>query len=166
MYLYWAQYLHILQDSKCYLTIRQHRYSPNSQVTDIPLTERQRLKDDHLSTSLWFFSLPLGYRTQWQRTAILRGHPSHYLSACTWVWTHAPWVPRQVCYPLGHSGRYSVYIVWGTKNMKMSIFNLRLPHYFFMVFTATKTRRSSVEIPFQVCIEHSCRILDFRNIYK
>ena len=32
----------------------------NSQITDIPLTERQRLKDDHLSTSLRFFSLPLG----------------------------------------------------------------------------------------------------------
>ena len=32
----------------------------NSQVTDIPLTERQRLKDDHLSMSLRFFNLPLG----------------------------------------------------------------------------------------------------------
>ena len=32
----------------------------NSQITDIPLTERQRLKDDHLSTSLRFFNLPLG----------------------------------------------------------------------------------------------------------
>ena len=32
----------------------------NSQITDIPLTKRQRLKDDHLSTSLRFFSLPLG----------------------------------------------------------------------------------------------------------
>ena len=32
----------------------------NSQVTDIPLTERQSLKDDHLSTSLRFFNLPLG----------------------------------------------------------------------------------------------------------
>ena len=36
MYLYSVQYLHILQDSKPYLT----RYSPNSQVTDIPLTGR------------------------------------------------------------------------------------------------------------------------------
>ena len=33
---------------------------PNFEVTDIPLTERQRLKDDHLSTSLRFFNLPLG----------------------------------------------------------------------------------------------------------
>ena len=33
---------------------------PNSQVTDITLTGRQRLKDNHLSTSLWFFNLPLG----------------------------------------------------------------------------------------------------------
>ena len=40
MYLYSAQYLHILQDSKRYLPIRLFRYSPNSQVTDIPLTGR------------------------------------------------------------------------------------------------------------------------------
>ena len=32
---------------------------PNSQVTDIPLTERQRLTDDNLSTSLRFFNLLL-----------------------------------------------------------------------------------------------------------
>ena len=32
----------------------------NSQITDISLTERQRLKDDHLSMSLRFFNLPLG----------------------------------------------------------------------------------------------------------
>ena len=31
----------------------------NSQITNIPLTERQRLKDDHLSTSLRFFNLQL-----------------------------------------------------------------------------------------------------------
>ena len=40
VYLYSAQYLHILQDSKRYLTNRLHKYSPNSQVTDIPLTGR------------------------------------------------------------------------------------------------------------------------------
>ena len=40
VYLYSAQYLHILQDSKPYLTNRLHKYSPNSQVTDIPLTGR------------------------------------------------------------------------------------------------------------------------------
>ena len=33
---------------------------PNSQSTDIPQTERHRLKDDHLSTSLRFFNLRLG----------------------------------------------------------------------------------------------------------
>ena len=44
-------------------------------------------------------------RAQWQRTTILSGHPSHYVSACTWDWTHVLWVPRQVCYPLGHSGK-------------------------------------------------------------
>ena len=32
----------------------------NSQITYIPLTERQRLKDDHLSMSLNFFNLQLG----------------------------------------------------------------------------------------------------------
>ena len=32
----------------------------NSQVTGISLTETQRLKDDHTSMSLRFFSLPLG----------------------------------------------------------------------------------------------------------
>ena len=37
-----------------------HMYSPNSQVTDINLTGRQRLKDDHLSLSLRFFSLGMG----------------------------------------------------------------------------------------------------------
>ena len=35
-------------------------YKYNSQVTDIPLNERQRLRDDYLSTSLRFFSLTLG----------------------------------------------------------------------------------------------------------
>ena len=30
------------------------------QVIDIPLTEKNRVKDDHLSTCLRFFSLPLG----------------------------------------------------------------------------------------------------------
>ena len=54
------QYLDILQETKCYLTHRTAQVQPNSQVTDIPLTERQRLKDEHLSTSLRFFSLPVG----------------------------------------------------------------------------------------------------------
>ena len=78
---------------------------PNCHVTGIPLTERQRLKDDHLWMSLRFFSLPLGIIPNDKRTAILSGHPSHYVSACTWVWTNVLWVPKQVCYPLGHSGR-------------------------------------------------------------
>ena len=38
---------------------QMYKYNSSSQVTDIPLTERQRLKDDHLLTSLWFFSMPL-----------------------------------------------------------------------------------------------------------
>ena len=47
-------------DSKYYLTHPTVQVQPNSQVTDIPLTETQRLKDDHLSMSLRFFNLPLG----------------------------------------------------------------------------------------------------------
>ena len=59
-YLYSAQYLHVLQDSKHYVTHPTTQVQPTSQVTDIPLSERQRLKDDHLSTSMRFFSQPLG----------------------------------------------------------------------------------------------------------
>ena len=54
------KYLHVLQDSKCYLTHPTVKVQYNSQIADIPLTEIQRLKDDHLSTSLRFFNLPLG----------------------------------------------------------------------------------------------------------
>ena len=43
-----------------YMTHPTVQVQINSQETGIPLTERQRLKDDHLSTSLRFFSLPLG----------------------------------------------------------------------------------------------------------
>ena len=60
VYLYSAQYLHVLQDSKYYMTHPTVQVQSNSYITDIPLTERQRLKDDHLSTSLRFFKLPLG----------------------------------------------------------------------------------------------------------
>ena len=60
LYLYSAQYLHVLQDSKCYMTHSTVQVQSNSQITDIPLTERQRLMDDLLSTSLRFFNLPQG----------------------------------------------------------------------------------------------------------
>ena len=46
VYLYSAQYLHILQDSKRYLTNRLHKYSPNSQVSDIPLNVYTELYSD------------------------------------------------------------------------------------------------------------------------
>ena len=59
-FLYSAQYLHVLQDSKDYKTHPTAQVQSNSQITDIPLTERQRLKDDNLSTSLRFFNLSLG----------------------------------------------------------------------------------------------------------
>ena len=59
--LYSVQYLHVLQDLKRYikykdithLTVEVHYW----QITDILLTEGQRLKDDHLSTSLRFFKV-------------------------------------------------------------------------------------------------------------
>ena len=57
LYLYSAQYLHALQDSKHYVTHLTVQVQSNSQIMDINLIERQRLKDDHLSTS--FFNLPL-----------------------------------------------------------------------------------------------------------
>ena len=60
LYLYLAQYLHVLQDSKSYMTLPTVQVQSNSQITDIPLTERQRLKDDQLSMSLRFFNLPSG----------------------------------------------------------------------------------------------------------
>ena len=40
LYLYSAQYLHVLQDSKHYMTHPTVQVQSNSQVTDIPLTEK------------------------------------------------------------------------------------------------------------------------------
>ena len=60
LYLYSAQYLHVLQDSKRYMIHPTVQVQSSSQITDIPLTKRQRLKDDHLSMSLRFFNLTLG----------------------------------------------------------------------------------------------------------
>ena len=42
-----------------HLTRPTVQVQPNSQVTDIPLTEQQRLKGDHLSMSLRFLNLSL-----------------------------------------------------------------------------------------------------------
>ena len=60
LYLYSVQYLHVLQDSKHYMAHPTVQVQSNSQITGIPQTKRQRLKDDHLSMSLRFFNLPLG----------------------------------------------------------------------------------------------------------
>ena len=60
VYLYSVQYLHVLQDSKCYMTHLTAQVQSNSQITDIILTERLRFKYDHLSMSLRFFNLPQG----------------------------------------------------------------------------------------------------------
>ena len=47
-------------------------------LTDIPLTERQRLRDNHLSVSLKFFNLSPGVGPN-ERTSIFSGHMSHYI---------------------------------------------------------------------------------------
>ena len=60
VYLYSEQYLNVLQDSKQHLVHPTVQVQSNSQITDITLTETQRLKGDHLSMSLRFFNLPLG----------------------------------------------------------------------------------------------------------
>ena len=62
LYLYSVQYLHIQKDLKGYVTNSTVQVQCNSQITDIPLTERHRLNDDYLSTSLTFCNLPLGIR--------------------------------------------------------------------------------------------------------
>ena len=51
LYLYTAQYFHVLQDSKRYMTHSTVQVQSNSQGTDIPPTERQRLKD--VSACTW-----------------------------------------------------------------------------------------------------------------
>ena len=53
-----------------------HKYSPSSLATDIPLTERQRLRDGHLSMPMRFFSSPTGIGPESQLIAIISGHPS------------------------------------------------------------------------------------------
>ena len=105
VYLNSAQYLHVLQESKRYMTHPTVQVQSNSQITDIPLTERQRLKDEHLSTSLRFFNLQLGIGPK------DRGPPFQVVIQTTiylpvhGFWTTVLCVPRWVCYPLGHSGR-------------------------------------------------------------
>ena len=66
LYCTFVLYIYYLYNfSLCYKTqsaslpTRLQKYSKSSQVTDIPKTERQRLKDDNSSTSLMFFRLPL-----------------------------------------------------------------------------------------------------------
>ena len=76
-------------------------------MTDILLTERQSVGDDHLSTSLRFFNLPLEIGPKWQRTVIIVGHLEHYyFLAVPGIKPRSSAFPRQVFYPLGHSGRY------------------------------------------------------------
>ena len=49
-----------LRTKKSYHPSLLHKNSPNSPVTDISLTERQSLGDDHITMALRLFSLPLG----------------------------------------------------------------------------------------------------------
>ena len=73
-------------------------YSPSSHVSDFVLTERQRLKDDHLSMSLWLINLALASM-------------SDYVPA---VPGFEPASSRLVCYPLRHSGKIVLLIQWFT----------------------------------------------------
>ena len=45
--------------------------------------------------ALKFFSQPLGIGPNDRGPVILSGYLSHYASACTWVWTHVLYAPRQ-----------------------------------------------------------------------
>ena len=80
------QYIHVLQDSKRYITHLTTQVQPNPQVTDIPLTEKQRLKDDQLSTSLRRFNLPLGIGPN-VRVFVTEDRQFKWssVSACTWI---------------------------------------------------------------------------------
>ena len=69
------QYFQILQDSKCHLTHPTAQVQPSTQVPDITLTERQRLKDDNLSMTLRFCSLSLRTGPNDIGLAFLSGHP-------------------------------------------------------------------------------------------
>ena len=55
------------------------KYTRRSSVIDIPQTERQSLRDDHLSISLVFFNLPLGIGFNDGRRTNLCSHPNHYV---------------------------------------------------------------------------------------
>ena len=62
VYLYSEQYLNYSghEESKVpFHSSQLHKYSSSSVITDIPLTERQSLRENHLSTSMRFLSLPL-----------------------------------------------------------------------------------------------------------
>ena len=74
------QYILLLQDSKHYWS-HPDCTSP-AQSLWWPTTERQSLRDDHLSMSLRIFSLPLGIG------CIVSGHLSGHAPACTWVLIH------------------------------------------------------------------------------
>ena len=58
-------------------------------VTDIPLTERHKLKDGHLSTSLRFFSLHVGKGSS-DRRPLSCCHLSHYISLYLGLNPHLP----------------------------------------------------------------------------
>ena len=80
-----------LHDSKRYTTHSTVQVQSNSQITDIPLTERQRLKDDYLSTSLRFFNLPLGIGPN------DRGSPFKWSSEPLCVCLYLGLNPRPLC---------------------------------------------------------------------
>ena len=110
LYLYLAQCLHVLQDSKCCITHSTAQVQSYSQITDIPLTKRQRLKDDHLSTPLIFFNLPLGYNPMTEDSHFKWS--SKPLCICLYLGLNSRLcVPRRVYYLLRHSGRQVFFLI-------------------------------------------------------
>ena len=79
--------------------IRLHKYSQTHKLLTFPLG------DDHFQHPWGFLPCNLGWDPMTEDHD-LSGYLSHYVSACTWVWTHVLCVPWWVCYPKGHSGRH------------------------------------------------------------
>ena len=96
--LFSAQYLHVLQDSQHYLTHLAVPVQHNSQVTDIPLTERWRLKGHHVSISLFF-------KLHWHWIPIKEDSHIRCLSEPLWInlYLGLKIQPRGVCYLIRHS---------------------------------------------------------------
>ena len=59
-----------------------HRFNPSSPVTNVPFSQRQRLKDDYLPMFLKFLSLPVGIAS---RTLFIGLYPGPLVSLLSCV---------------------------------------------------------------------------------